>query len=276
MTMVEADNAEQKLLFKYVAADRALRCLPEIGDGVLRATQPAVLNDPFECSTKRVFVESYRNTGNQQLAQTLTEIQPLSPVGEQDIEEARKSYGSLYMGELFRQQLSMRFGIISFSTNLFHPLLWSHYAQDGSGFAIGYKFETMKNLIKGGIYLRPIKYVPKPGVICDYKVLSTPESNILQIMQCKSDLWKYESEWRLIVELDLTIGTGERDRFNQPVNLFRIPNDAVGAVYYTERTEREVVLEVQRRLQLPNNRYGTRNVNKLVLSEDAYRYQDSK
>ncbi|MDE0280629.1 MAG: hypothetical protein OXN16_06025 [Gammaproteobacteria bacterium] len=119
---------------------------------------------------------------------------------EQDVEEARVRHGSLYMGELYRRQLSTRFGIVSFSTDPFHPLLWSHYTRDGSGFAIG------------------------------YMVLSTPESNLVHIMRCKSSHWEYESEWRLIVELDLTLGTGTRDRHRIPVNLFRIPNAAVDTV----------------------------------------------
>ena len=33
-----------EILYKYVSAERALLCLPEIGDGALRATQPAALN----------------------------------------------------------------------------------------------------------------------------------------------------------------------------------------------------------------------------------------
>ena len=37
-------------LYKYVTSDRALTCIPEVGDGTLRATQPAALNDPFECA----------------------------------------------------------------------------------------------------------------------------------------------------------------------------------------------------------------------------------
>ena len=107
-----------------------------------------------------------------------------------------------------------------------------------------------------------------------YKVLSTPESNVIHLMRCKSDLWEYESEWRLIVELDLTIGTGERDRYGQPVNLFRVPNAAVGKVYYTERTPKRVVSEIDARLQVPDNRYGVPKATKLVLAEDAYRYEE--
>ena len=38
------------VLYKYMTSERALTCLPEVGDGTLRATQPAALNDPFECA----------------------------------------------------------------------------------------------------------------------------------------------------------------------------------------------------------------------------------
>ena len=270
----EFEVSEEQLLFKYVSAERAMMCLPEIGDGALRATQPAALNDPFECTTTKIFVERDREAGNKELALTLTEIQPRNPVTPEQVEEARVRHGSLYMGELYRQQLSTRFGIVSFSTNPFHPLLWSHYTQDGSGFAIGYKIGVLKSLITGGVYLQPIRYISKPGLLAGYRVLSTPESNLVQIMRCKSDHWKYESEWRLIVELNLTIGTGERDRYGQPVNLFRVPNAAVGTVYYTERTPKGIVSEIDGRLQVPNNRYGVRKATRLVLAEDAYRYEE--
>ncbi len=262
------------MLFKYLSAERALTCLPEIEDGALRATQPAALNDPFECITKKVFEETDREAGNRELALTLTEIQPRNPVTEEDIEEARIRHGSLYMGELYRQQLSTRFGIVSFSTNPFHPLLWSHYTQDGSGFAIGYKSEILKSLTNTGVHLQPIQYISKPGYVAGYKVLSTPESNVIHLMRCKSDHWEYESEWRLIVELHLTIGTGERDRYGQPVNLFHVPNLAVGKVYYTERTPKRIVSQIDERLQMPNNRYGVRQTTRLVLADDAYRYEE--
>ena len=42
----EIEIGDQEL-FKYVSPERAMTCLPEIGDGALRATQPAAMNDPF-------------------------------------------------------------------------------------------------------------------------------------------------------------------------------------------------------------------------------------
>jgi len=273
----EEPGNQPKWLFKYVSAERALSCLPEIGDGALRATQPAGLNDPFECSARKIFVERDRREGNLAFSRVLTEIQPLSPVSREDVESARERHGSLYMGELYRMQLSKRYGIVSFSSNQFHPLLWSHYAQDGSGFAIGYRAESLKGLLKrGGIHLRKVRYIDRPGIVMGYRVLSTPESNPVHIMSCKGDHWEYESEWRLIVELNQTIGTGERDRHDQPVNLFRIPNHAVDRVYHTERTPPEIISKINIRLLAPNNRYGPRSATKLVLSEDEFRYEEYK
>ena len=45
-----------EILYKYVTANRALTCIPEVGDGTLRATQPAALNDPFECAVAVAYV----------------------------------------------------------------------------------------------------------------------------------------------------------------------------------------------------------------------------
>ena len=51
--------SEPKTLYKYVNAQRALNCMPEVGDGTLRATQPAALNNPFECAVVPRYV--FRN-----------------------------------------------------------------------------------------------------------------------------------------------------------------------------------------------------------------------
>ena len=54
------------LLYKYVSAERALTCLPEIGDGTLRATQPSALNDPFESVTAAIGIHEIRKCGNEE------------------------------------------------------------------------------------------------------------------------------------------------------------------------------------------------------------------
>ena len=91
----------------------------------------------------------------------------------------------------------------------------------------------------------------------------------------KSGHWSYEDEWRLIVELSRTIGTGEADQHSQPINLIQVPNEAVVSVHYTERTPREKVMSIQGRLADANNRYRVRIPRKLILSATSYGYEEA-
>ena len=260
------------ILYKYVPAERVLKCLPEVGNGTLRATQPSALNDPFECSVKRLFRDQDEGKASESLADVLTSINPTTPVNVEKVAEAREEHGSLYVRELLAMQLSKRFGIVSFATKPRHPLMWSHYTVDGSGFVIGYNAELLGGLTRNGASLRKVVYADQPPPIIDYPVLN--EENIPKLLSCKSRHWEYEHERRLIVELSETIGTGVTDRRGQPINLVPIPNTSVASVYFTDRTRTADVEEVQKRLQNPNNRYGAVDINRLMLSEMEYSYVD--
>ena len=261
------------ILYKYLPAERVLTCLPEVGNGTLRATQPSALNDPFECSVMRLFRDQDEDNASKSLSSVLSSINPTTPVSVKKVTKAREKYGSLYVRELLAMQLSKRFGIVSFSKKPRHPLMWSHYTVDGSGFVIGYNAESLGGLTGKGATIRKVIYADQPPPILDYPVLN--EENIPKLLACKSKHWKYECEWRLIVELNETIGTGQTDRrHRQPINLVRIPNAAVVSVYFTERTPPAKVEEVQSRIGNPNNRYGDVETTKLELSEMEYSYVD--
>ena len=77
------------ILYKYVTAERVLTCLPEVGDGTLRATQPSALNDPFECSVTNDFVDKDEPKRNREFARVLTSINESSPVTEENVRAAR-------------------------------------------------------------------------------------------------------------------------------------------------------------------------------------------
>ena len=264
-----------QVLYKYVSADRALGCIPEVGNGTLRATQPVALNDPFEGALRPTYVPNNRAEENRQLAEVLTNINPNSPVTETIVQDARQTYGSLFIKQLFSNQASTRLGIVSFSEKHDHPLMWSHYTADGSGFVIGYDIETVVRQANLSESLHRVRYVDKLPFILGPAVLSSPPSNIAALLSVKSDNWSYEVEWRLIVELSRTIGTGERDQHGHPINLVRVPNEAVVSVHYTERTPNEEVELIRRRLATPNNRYTSKRPIKLVLSSETYGYEEA-
>lgn len=71
-----------------------------------------------------------------------------------------------------------------------------------------------------------------------------------------------------------TIGTGKKDRHQQPINLVRIPNEAVVRVYYTERTPPGSVQAIRERLADPNNRYQAKSLRKLTMSSISYGYEE--
>ena len=68
------------ILYKYVTSRRALTCIPEVGDGTLRATQPASLNDPFECAVETTYVVPDEDEEDCILARVLSEINHSRPV----------------------------------------------------------------------------------------------------------------------------------------------------------------------------------------------------
>ena len=263
------------ILYKYVTSKRAITCIPEVGDGTLRATQPAALNDPFECAVITTYVIPDEAEENRQLAKVLTEINKSKPVTEEDVHNARREHGSLFTRQLFTEQVSTRFGIVSFTTEPYHPLMWSHYTTDGSGFVIGYDAEELGKLTGPMGSLTKVEYGERPPLILGPIVLVSPESNLPILLSRKSGHWSYENEWRLIVELNRTIGTGETDQHGQPINLVQVPNEAVVSVYYTERSPHESVELIRERLADKNNRYRAQNPRRLILSSTSYGYEET-
>ena len=79
----------------------------------------------------------------------------------------------------------------------------------------------------------------------------------------------------MIVELNSTIGTGQRDQHGHPINLVQVPNEAVVSVYYTERTPRESVKMIRERLADANNRFRANKPRKLILSTTSYGYEEA-
>ena len=262
------------VLYKYVNAERVLTCLPEVGDGALRATQPAALNDPFECGVALGMARQDQRAENEELAAVLSSLNGATPVSEAEVQKARFEYGSLFLRELLVRQLSQRYGIVSLSSDPRHLLMWAHYTGDGSGFVIGYEVEALRALGRREDSLKEVRYEGRVLPIVEYPVLSK-EENVNSLLSFKSNHWTYESEWRLIVELSDTVGTGLRDSRCLPINLVRVPNEAVLSVFHTERTPITVVGKISERLQNPNNRYGVQRLTKLVASPDRYGYVDA-
>ena len=270
-----ADNqhtAEPTVLYKYICSERALEVLPENGNGALRATQPASLNDPLECATRCSAVYPSESEEVQEILEALNWIGPEHSLKKSDVQLSRRELGTQAWNDLFRKQLSRRLGVVSFSSSALHPLLWAHYADSGAGVVIGYRVSKLVKIASGYELLGAVRYIDKPPVSFGH-VIFKDEGNLHTILLTKASYWKYEQEWRLTLELKNTVGTGKTDRHGYSINLCPIPNEAVTEVYFTERTPKSTVQTIKSRLQNPSNRFRTGVPRKLVLTPNKYSYE---
>ncbi len=230
-----------EILYKFLPAERAFDALPELSDGTLRATQPNALNDPFECAT-------------------LCEEAIFPGRGQEWI-------------SLTKKQLSSCIGIISLSNSPLDPRLWTYYADEGRGIAIGYLAPTLEEHVDGRGHLGPIEYWDMQTGGHTHIIAEDEWSLYKQLYLKKGDIWIHENEWRIIVKLEGTINTNKLDRTMHSINVLPIPNEAVVRLYYTERTDRNLVKELESRLKHPENRYGAESAQQLVQDSPQYEYR---
>jgi len=75
-------------------------------------------------------------------------------------------------------------------------LMWSHYAQNHTGYCIKYDFEESDIYYK---HLYPITYTKDRYVISKKDVQNGSKDLIYKTICRKSDVWAYEKEWRIVI-----------------------------------------------------------------------------
>ena len=151
--------------------------------------------------------------------------------------------------------------------------MWTHYADSGAGFVIGYRVSELKKIPAGYERLGPVHYLAEPPIDMGH-VIFKDENNLHVTLLIKANYWAYVQEWRLTVELKNTIGTGKVDASGHSINLYPIPNESVTEVYFTERTPESEVEIIRSRLSNPANRFRAGSPRKLILSSDRYGYTE--
>jgi len=193
-----------KQLFKYMNEPRDI-----FSDGFIRLSQSAVLNDPFEASFCQRSLE--------ELAGHFDDPMALDP-----------EFGNLS----FSQYVEMRrhnIGVICFSENKEHLLMWAHYANEHKGLAVGvvsipdngsifqnlFRADALINTSLGEEY-SPFHGIPKPVSYrkglryrndkfdYDYSNISVEGSDriLYEVFMQKSDEWIYEQEHRVVLRLE--------------------------------------------------------------------------
>ena len=74
-------------------------------------------------------------------------------------------------------------------------LMWSHYAQNHTGFCIEYDFEEKDMFYK---HLHPVVYTKERYAVSKIDILDGNKEFLYKTTCRKSDVWSYEKEWRII------------------------------------------------------------------------------
>ena len=109
--------------------------------------------------------------------------------------------GSNYLSQYshkadFKKRYGEKYGFISFSSQMTNNVLWSHYADKFKGIAI--EFEVVDDT-----KVFPVRYQSMRYRITDNELSKRADRNQLEQFIAQKDLiWAYESEWRVLVDLD--------------------------------------------------------------------------
>jgi hypothetical protein len=253
-------------VYKFLEAKRS----KFLDNGLLRFSQPAALNDPYECLASFPDVTPDEMSGDL-LAGVLEKV----GYSESDSREEKLQKSSMIATAMYRieamfkddpwlyRDFTMKFnqdrinkdlGILSLSRRWNSALMWSHYTKIYSGFCVGFDVDHgfFKEISDGGSLRRtsllPVNYTNVRPTI------PKKQSEVvgLDIFLTKSVDWEYEEEDRLLALLKDADKIGDEKPYS--AHLFKIPFDAVSELilgHNAPETLRVEVLEFGKKLGVP-------------------------
>jgi hypothetical protein len=101
----------------------------------------------------------------------------------------------------FQNEVSGKYCLLSVSRNAKNPAMWAHYAESHQGVAIGIDFDTLfyEDDKAWGIRMHEVQYPLERQRI---DVLDDEEKIYLESLITKSNIWKYEEEYRSVLAPD--------------------------------------------------------------------------
>ena len=247
-----------KVLYKYMP----IVLLEEGAPNSLRATQLFALNDDMECN-----VISMKDV-EQSMLEMLQRMREKSKVHLgidipwEDLLMEPLRHGSPRLSPYIQRYLNPLVGVVSFSTDIYVPTMWAHYARN-TGIVVGYDTETLRTL---GFELQPVIYseiapifrplssndielefvdreymegVERIGqktdglrVLAKAKLatLGSDWKSLSRLLFVKGMSWAYEKEVRLLVDLKHARDTGKSDG-DWPIKVIDLPPAAIVEIY---------------------------------------------
>lgn len=238
-------------IYKYFSPRR----VKFLDDYLIRFTQPADLNDPFECLP--AIPVGVLERGLEQMMHTINTTTPTvegsaskRKRAKQAVEmhkiELRARYNTLdkireHYYQVASGNLNAKLGILSLSRRWDSALMWSHYTSSYTGYCVGFNrdhnfFDAYENDKGDRSSLLAVRYGQKRGFLPGGKLSDDDVSNVLL---SKSIDWSYEEEERLIAVLDLCAKRNDASPY--PHHLFEIPSDAISEIIIGQRSSPELI-----------------------------------
>ncbi len=212
------------IVYKYVSP----RWIEVLKDCLIRFTQPAALNDPFESNP--IDGKLFDSLVEEQIKYRAGIPIKLSRIEEMEVTFAIRRNARNAVKDLMDES-RLKKGILSVSLVRNDLLMWSHYADSHRGFVIG--FDGLHKYFQDGIPdkrggLRPVKYSEKRPILPPHNEFST--HNVAEILLfTKSPHWSYEKEMRMLHNVEHADVTKKPDN-GDPIYLFKFPAETVKEV----------------------------------------------
>ena len=264
------------VLYKYIPREL-------IGTGApdsLRATQLLALNDDMECNVTTMKGSEQEDTLEfLALVQSKLEGHLGVPVPWEELLTRSLRYGDLRLSTFIQEYLNPLVGVVSFSTDILVPTMWSHYARN-AGIVVGYGTEALSAL---GFELRPVVYSelapvyqPQAGDTIrlsfvnredmrrelragrskeGFPILASTDlaefgagwQSLSRVLLVKGMSWAYEKEVRLLVDLEQARDIGKEDANGWPIKVIDPPPEAIKEIYGGANTR---TADVERAVQV--------------------------
>lgn len=174
----------------------------------LTFSDPASLNDPFDCRTlvssdstkeeRERFLKNLKENPSSESEHKREEfIESVDKDLNSGFHHKKLEFHSHYIDrleEILKNHAKKTLGILCLSEYRDHILMWSHYAEYHKGICIEFRKDALESNFK---YCKPINYrkeLPSLGEYLD----SSQEGQVKLFLMRKFKHWEYEQEWRVI------------------------------------------------------------------------------
>jgi hypothetical protein len=206
-----AEGLEVLYKFKSLAGESRGHTLDIIENSRVYFSSPSQFNDPFDCSPRIDFAQDIRDPSFvAQLREDEQRMARESGMTELELEKLRAAEGVPVerMAEAVRAnilaELRRDTRVFCLTTELRHPLMWSHYASSHTGICLHFSCApgSLFGLARRVIYRRD-----RPAILIPLKAQSEDEITERMVFE-KAQFWDYESEYRIIGHYGVHWGHG--------------------------------------------------------------------